>query len=228
LQDHFIVCGYGRVGRGASEELKHAGASFVIIDSNEERVERAMRNGMLAVLADCTRDEALRAVGIDKAKGLIATLGTDADNLFLILSARGLNPSLHLSARVGEEEAATKMRRAGADQIFSPYTSTGARMAQALLRPHVSQFLDFTTSNMGLNVGIEQVEVVAGSEVDGKTLEEIRLRRELGVIVLAIKRREGKMEFNPAADARLEGGDFLIVMGEPETLPKLETLLGPR
>lgn len=224
LQDHFIVCGYGRVGRGASEELKHAGASFVIIDSDEERVERAMRNGMLAVLADCTRDEALRGVGIDKAKGLIATLGTDADNLYLILSARTLNPSLYLSARVGEDEAATKMRRAGADQIFAPYTSTGARMAQALLRPHVSQFLDFTTSNM--NVGIEQVEVVAGSEVDGKTLEEIRLRRELGIIVLAIKRREGKMEFNPAADARLEGGDFLIVMGEPEALPRLETLLG--
>ena len=228
LTGHFIVCGYGRVGRGAAEELKNAGSPFVIIDSDEDRVERAMRNGMLAVLADCTRDEALRDVGIDRAKGLIATLGTDADNLFLILSARTLNPSLYLSARVGEEEAASKMKRAGADQIFAPYSSTGARMAQALLRPHVSQFLDFTTSNMGLNVGIEQVEVLPGSGVDGKTLEEIRLRRELGVIVLAIKRKEGHMEFNPAAEAHLNGGDFLIVMGEPESLPRLETLLGAR
>jgi voltage-gated potassium channel len=226
LQDHFIVCGYGRVGRGAAAELKTAGASFVIIDSSEERVERAMRNGMLAVLADCTHDEALRDVGIDRAKGLIATLGTDADNLFLVLSARTLNPDIFVSARIGEEEAASKMKRAGADQVFAPYTSTGARMAQALLRPHVSQFLDFTTRNMGLNVGIEQVEVLGGSEVDGKTLEEIRLRRELGIIVLAIKRREGTMEFNPPADARLEGGDFLIVMGEAESLPRLETLLG--
>ena len=229
LKDHFIVCGYGRVGRGASAELKHAGATFVIIDENEERVENAMRNGMLAVLADCTRDEALRDVGIDRAKGLIATLGTDADNLFLILSARTLNPSLYLSARVGEEEAASKMKRAGADQVFAPYSSTGARMAQALLRPHVSQFLDFTTnSNMGLNVGIEQVELLAESEVAGKTLEEIRLRRELGIIVLAIKRNTGQMEFNPAADARLQVGDFLIVMGEPDNLPKLEALLGAR
>jgi voltage-gated potassium channel len=226
LKDHFIVCGYGRVGRGAADELRNAGASFVIIDSNEDRVEHAMRNQMLAVLADCTRDEALRGVGIDRAKGLIATLGTDADNLFLILSARTLNPSLYLSARVGEEEASSKMKRAGADQVFAPYTSTGARMAQALLRPHVSQFLDFTTRNTGLNVGIEQVEVLPGSEVDGKTLEEIRLRRELGIIVLAIKRKEGQMEFNPAADARLDGGDFLIVMGEADNLPKLEMLLG--
>ena len=228
LRDHFIVCGYGRVGRGAAEELKHAGSNFVIIDENEERVERAMRNGMLAVLADCTRDEALREVGIERAKGLIATLGTDADNLFLILSARTLNQSLYLSARVGEEEAATKMKRAGADQVFAPYSSTGARMAQALLRPHVSQFLDFTTSNIGLNVGIEQVEVLSGSEVDGRTLEEIRLRSELGVIVLAIRRNGGQMEFNPAAVARLEGGDFVIVMGEPDSLARLETLLGAR
>ena len=224
LKDHFIICGYGRVGRGAAEELKHAGASFVIIDSDEDRVERAMHNGMLAVLADCTRDETLRECGIDRAKGLIATLGSDADNLFLILSARTLNPSLYLSARVGEEEAASKMKRAGADQIFAPYASTGARMAQALLRPHVSQFLDFTTRQMG----IEQVEVMPGCGVDGKSLEEVRLRRDMGIIVLAIKRKEGQMEFNPAADACLYGGDFLIVMGEADSLPKLESLLGAR
>jgi voltage-gated potassium channel len=228
LKDHFIVCGYGRVGRGAAEELKNAGASFVVIDSDEERVERAMRNGMLAVLADCTRDEALRDCGIDRAKGLVATLGTDADNLFLILSARTLNPSLFLSARVGEDDAASKMKRAGADQVFAPYSSTGSRMAQALLRPHVSQFLDFTTRNMGLNVGIEQVEVLPGSDVDGKTLEEVQLGRVTGIIVLAIRRKEGRMEFNPAGDARVIGGDFLIVMGEPDSLPKLERLLGAR
>ena len=224
LKDHFIICGYGRVGRGAAEELKHAGARFVIIDSDEDRVERAMHNGMLAVLADCTRDETLRECGIDRAKGLVATLGTDADNLFLILSARTLNPALYLSARVGEEEATSKMKRAGADQIFAPYASTGARMAQALLRPHVSQFLDFTSRKMG----IEQVEVMPGSGIDGKSLEEVRLRREMGIIVLAIKRREGHMEFNPPAEACLNGGDFLIVMGAADDLPKLEALLGAR
>jgi voltage-gated potassium channel len=227
LKDHFIVCGYGRVGRGAAEELKQAGSSFVIIDENEERVERAIRNGMLAVLADCTRDETLREVGIERAKGLIATLGTDADNLFLVLSARSLNPTVYLAARIGEPEAETKMRRAGADSVFAPYTSTGSRMARALLRPHVSEFIDVTTgSNVGLNVLIEQVEVQAGSNIDGRSLEEIRLRRDLGMIVLAIRHKESGMQFNPAGDARLVGGDVLIVMGEPDSLPKVEELAG--
>jgi voltage-gated potassium channel len=228
LKDHYIICGYGRVGRGAAAELKHAGASFVIIDENEERVERAMHNGMLAVLADCTRDEALRDVGIDRAKGLIATLGTDADNLFLVLSARGLNPTLYLAARIGEQEAEAKMRRAGADTVFAPYTSTGSRMARALLRPHVSEFLDVATTSMGLDVGIEQVEVQTGASIDGKTLGDLRLPTDLGIIVLAIRRKDAAMEFNPSADARLAGGDVLIIMGEQGNRTKLEEIAEAR
>ena len=225
LKDHYIVCGYGRVGRGAAEELKAAGVPFVVIDNDEARVERAIRNGLVAVLGDCTQDEPLREVGIDHAAGLIATLKTDADNLFLILSARTLNAKLHLSARVSEEEAETKMRRAGADAVFAPYTITGARMAQALLRPHVHQFIDFTTRRTGLDVGIEQVEVPAASKFTGKTLEQTGLRRDLGIIVLAIKKKGGAMQFNPPAEAEISAGDFLIVMGENPSLRKLEKLL---
>lgn len=225
LKDHYIVCGYGRVGRGAADELKAAGVPFVIIDNNDDRVERAIRNGLVAVVGDCTKDEPLRDVGIDRAAGLIATLRTDADNLFLILSARTLNPKLHLSVRVSEEEAENKMRRAGADAVFAPYTITGSRMAQALLRPHVHQFIDFTTRNTGLDVGIEQVEVPATSKFTGQTLEQTGLRRDLGIIVLAIKKREGAMQFNPPADASIAMGDFLIVMGENPNLRKLEKLL---
>ena len=131
LEGHIILCGFGRVGRGAAEELRKAGASFVVIDNNDERVERAIKAGMLAVLADASRDETLRDVGIARAKGLIATLASDADNLFVILTAKTLNPNLQLSARIAEESSEQKMRRAGADFVFAPYNSTGHRMAQA-------------------------------------------------------------------------------------------------
>lgn len=225
LEGHIILCGYGRVGRGAAEELTQAGAKFVVVDRDEERVERAMKSGILAVLADASRDETLRDVGIDRARGLIATLSSDADNLFVILSAKSLNPKLFLSARVAEEESEQKLRRAGADFVFAPYNSTGHRMAQALLKPHVHQFLDFTTQKVGLDAGIEQVKVSEKSPCAGLCLAEMRVRRDLGVIVLAIRKANGEMLFNPPAEARIAGGDHLIVMGQPDGLHRLEQLV---
>ena len=225
MEGHIILCGYGRVGHGAAEELTHAGAKFVVVDRDEERVERAMKTGMLAVLADASRDETLRDVGIDRARGLIATLASDADNLFLILSAKALNPKLFLCARIAEEESAEKLRRAGADFVFAPYNSTGHRMAQALLKPHVQQFLDFTTQNVGLDAGIEQVRVNDRSAFTGQSLKEMETRRELGVIVLAIRKATGEMLFNPPAEAVIGAGDHLIVMGRPDGLRRLEQLL---
>jgi voltage-gated potassium channel len=225
LEGHIILCGYGRVGRGAAEELSQAGATFVVVDRDEERVERAMKAGMLAVVADASRDETLRDVGIDRARGLIATLASDADNLFLILSAKALNPKLYLSTRIAEVESEQKLRRAGADFVFAPYNSTGHRMAQALLKPHVHQFLDFTTQNVGLDAGIEQVRVSEKCTFAGQSLAEMQMRRELGVIVLAIRKASGEMLFNPPADATISMGDHLIVMGRPDGLQKLEQLL---
>src|SRR5207244_7717506 len=149
--------GYGRVGRGAASELHTAGVPFIVVDISPERVERAMLAGLLAVAADSTRDETLRQVGIDRALGLVAALATDADNLFVLLSAKGLNPNLYVAARAAEEGAEAKMRRAGADAVFAPYTITGHRLAQSLLRPHVVQFLDFTTKDVGEDIAIEQV-----------------------------------------------------------------------
>lgn len=225
LEGHFIVCGYGRVGRGAADELKKAGMPFVIIDRAEDRVERAMKAGMLAVLADASRDEVLRDVGIGKAKGLIATLSSDADNLFLILSAKALNARLHLSARVDEETSEQKMRRAGADFVFAPYNSTGHRMAQALLKPHVHQFINFATQGTDLDVGIEQVQISSRSALADRPLAEAGLRDQHGVIVLGIRKPTGEMQFNPSLDTRIQAGDHLIVMGEPARLQKLEQLL---
>lgn len=226
LEGHIILCGFGRVGRGAAQELRQAGARFVIVDNDEDRVEQAIHSGMLAVLADASRDETLREVGIDRATGLIATLASDADNLFVILTAKTLNPSLQLSARVAEESSEKKMRRAGADFVFAPYNTTGHRMAQALLKPHVLQFLDFTMQrNMGLEVGIEQVRVAERSSYAGRTLGEMDVRRDTGVIILAIRKSSGEMAFNPAAESRVAAGDHLIAMGEPKQLQKLEQLL---
>jgi voltage-gated potassium channel len=225
LHDHYIVCGFGRVGRGAAGELQRAGVPFLVVDKNEDRVEWAMKSGMLAALADATDDETLRDAGILRAKGLIATLQSDADNLFVILSAKALKPALLVSARIASEQSEKKMRLAGADYVFAPYDITGNRMAQVMLKPHVFQFIDFTTKGMGLDVGIEQVRVPANSEFVSKSLLEMHIRRELGVIVLAIRKPDGRMLFNPPAEAAIEGGDHLIVMGEANDLRRLEQMM---
>ena len=225
LKDHYIICGFGRVGRGAAHELSHAGVPFVVVDINPDRVERAMHAGMLAVAADSTHDETLRLVGIERARGLVAALATDADNLFVLLSAKGLNPGIYVATRAAEEGAEAKMRRAGADAVFAPYAITGHRLAQSLLRPHVVQFLDFTTKDVGEDIAIEQVRVSSASEMVSKTIKEMQLGKEMGVIVMAIRRESGEMVFNPPAETAVQGGDYLIVMGRPDNLRTLETLL---
>jgi voltage-gated potassium channel len=228
LQNHYIVCGFGRVGRGAALELQRAGVPFLVVDRNDERVELAMKLGMLGVLADATDDQTLSDAGVLKAKGLIAALQTDADNLFVILSAKALNPTLQVSALIGSGQSEKKMRLAGADHVFAPYDMTGNRMAQVMLKPHVSQFIDFTTKGIGLDVGIEQVRVPATTGAASKTLHQMQIRRDLGVIILAIRKSDGRMLFNPPAEAELESGDYLIAMGEAANLHKLEqTLMEP-
>jgi len=225
LENHFIICGFGRVGRNAAHELQRAGVPFVIVDKNPERVEKAMMAAMLAVAADSTRDETLRSVGVERARGLVSALATDADNLFVILSAKNLNPNLYVATRAGEEEAEDKLRRAGADAVFAPYTTAGYRLAQAVLRPHVFQFFDVATKSMGLDVNIEQVRVPESSEYVSRSLEQTNIRRDLGVIVLAIRKSDGRMLFNPPAETVISGGDHLIVMGEPGNLRTLENAM---
>ena len=223
LKDHYIVCGFGRVGRSAAEELRRAGAPFAVADVDPLRVEAAGKRGMLAVVADAKSDEALRELGIERARGLIGALASDADNLFLILSAKELNPLLKVATRVNEEQSESKLRRAGADAVFRPYTTAGYRLAQAILRPFVFEFLDFTSStvDMGLNIGIEQVRVAEASDLAGRSLKDMQLRRDLDLIVLAIRKGDGRMQFNPPADAVVEARDHLIVMGNLQHLRRL-------
>ena len=229
LESHFIVCGFGRVGRNASYEFQSTGAPFLILDRNEQRVAKATSAGMLAVVADATQDDALREAGVLRARGLIAALPSDAENLFIILSAKTLNPSLTIVTRASEEEAGEKLRRAGADTVFTPYSMAGRQLADALLRPHVVEFLDFTRTGAGPKVTprviMEQVRVSPQSPYTRKTLGDLVEPRKSEVIVLAIRRHAGETIFNPPRDCVIFAGDFLIVIGERSNLQKLEQVL---
>jgi voltage-gated potassium channel len=225
LHDHFIVCGFGRVGRKASFEFQRANAPFLVIDRNEQRVAKAENAGMLSVVADATQDDSLRAAGVLNAKGLIAALPSDAENLFIILSAKSLNPRLTIVTRVSEEEAGEKLRRAGADTVLTPYAMAGRQLADALLKPHVVQFLDFARSDIGPKVTMEQVCVAPKTEFTKKPLGQLLESRKSGVIVLAIRKQEGQIVFNPPAEFEVSAGDFLIVMGERPSLQRLEQIL---
>ncbi len=226
LHDHFIVCGFGRVGRNASTELHRTDAQVIVIDRNPERVERAMRMGLLAVEADATLDNTLRSAGVMHAKGLIASLASDAENLFVILSAKSLNPGLTVVTRASEEEAEVKLRRAGADIVFTPYAMVGQRLAQSLLKPHLLEFLNITTTEMGPNVMLEQMMLGQKSQLASKTFGEIQQRCPTGIIPLAIRRSGGQMVFNPEPATMVSAGDYLIAIGEKPGLEKLDRLLG--
>lgn len=228
LNNHFIVCGYGRVGRNASYELQRANVPFLILDRNEDRVRRATEAGMLAIVADATNDDDLREAGVLRARGLIAALPSDAENLFIILSAKTLNPQLLVVTRASEEQAEEKLRRAGADTVFAPYTMAGRRLAHSLLRPHVVEFLDFATTAVGPKIMMEQVCVGAGTKFVSKTAAAMLSGAGLNVMLLAIRHADGEMIFNPPADSRIAAGDFLIVLGEQPSLKKLEEVLTAR
>jgi voltage-gated potassium channel len=225
LKNHYIICGFGRVGRNAAYELQRSKASFVVVDRNEQRVELAKSSDMQAMAADATRDEGLREAGIAHAQGLIAALPTDAENLFIILSAKSLNPNLNVVTRASEEEAEVKLRRAGADTVFAPYTMAGQRLAQALIRPHVVKFLDFSTSQVGPSIVMEQLRVSPGTEFASKTLTQLQLRRDLGIMVLALRKPDGQMIFNPPPETTIAAGDYLIVLGDQKDLERLERMV---
>ncbi|MGD1070842.1 MAG: potassium channel protein [Bryobacteraceae bacterium] len=224
MKDHYIVCGFGRVGRSAAFELQRAGVPFLVIDRSDQRVARAAQAGMAALQADATRDESLREAGIDRARGFIAALATDADNVFVILSAKSLNPGLTVVTRASEEDAEEKLRRAGADTVFSPYSIAGHRLAQALLRPHVVQLLDFASQAVGLDVTMEQMRVGPDLKSASRRLADLA-PRDARLIVLAIGKSEGKMIFNPPVETEVSVGDVLIVMGDQANLRSLEKML---
>ena len=224
IAGHYIVCGAGRVGRSVVLELLRAGAKVVLIDNEPGRVEWGESLGVLTLTADASKDETLRQARIDTAAGLVAAISSDAENVYVTLSAKVLNPSLYVAARASDEQAEEKLRRAGASTVLTPYTYIGHRLAQSLLRPHVLSFLDVASAfgKTDLDLDIEQLPVGSSSFLASRTLADAHLGRSYGVIVLAVRRQSGVMEFNPQADVRLEAGDMLIAMGERQKLKQLE------
>jgi voltage-gated potassium channel len=222
LAEHYIICGAGRVGRSAARELARRPVPFVIVDNNEAKAARYSQE-WLVLVGDATKEQTLREAHIERARGLVAATTTDATNLYIILTARGLNPKLKIIARASEEDAEKHLLTAGADAIVSPYSFAGQRIAQTFLRPHVVSFLDTATTHLGIDLEIGEICVGANSGFAGKTIETSRMRQERGVIVLAIKRGQG-MRFNPSPDDLIETGDFLIAMGEPAQLRQVEQM----
>lgn len=221
LEGHFIICGMGRVGRSVARELARKPVPFVMVENAETKRQRYTSENWLVVAGDATVEQTLRQAQIERASGLIAATTTDATNLYIVLTARGLNPHLKIIARASEDSAEKHLLTAGADSVVSPYSFAGQRIAQSLLRPHVVSFLDTATTHLGMDLEIGEIHITPDSSFAGKTLESSRIRQERGVIVLAIKRREG-MRFNPAPDERIEPDDCLIAMGEPAQLRQLE------
>jgi voltage-gated potassium channel len=227
LSNHYIICGAGRVGRSVARELSRKPRPFVVVDTNEEKLKRHAEEGWLSLVGDATHEHVLKEARIEQARGLVAATTTDAINIYVILTARGLNPKLKIIARASEEDAEKHLLTAGADAIVSPYNFAGYRIAQTFLRPHVVDFFD-TAMGRERPLEIEEVLVQAGSPIIGKTLEASRIRQELGVIVLAIKGEKSEMHFNPAPDDLIHAGDHLIVMGESNGLQALERLATER
>jgi voltage-gated potassium channel len=227
IAGHYIVCGAGRVGRSVVLELLRGGAQVILIDNDPARVKWAEPLGILTLTADASKDETLRQARIDTAAGLVSAIASDAENVYVTLSAKVLNPALQVAVRASDEQAEMKLHRAGATTVLTPYTFIGHRLAQSLLRPHVVSFLDVasTFGKTDLDLEIEQLRIAPGSVLSSRTLEEARLGRTYGVIVLAVRRESGTMQFNPQADVRLEAGDVLIAMGERQKLKQLETAL---
>src|SRR5215467_2489960 len=229
ISGHYIVCGAGRVGRSVIQELLRSEATVVLIDNRVERARWATDKGVITLVGDATKDEVLRQAHIETAKGLVAAISSDAENVYVALSARVLNPKLVISARATDEQAEEKLRRAGATTVFTPYSFIGHRLAQSMLRPHVVSFLDVASAfrkSSDLHLEIEQLQISGFSPMRSQTLQQLELASKHGVIVLAIQHKNGVMQFNPPSDLRIEADDVLIAMGEPSKLKILEQEIG--
>src|SRR5438045_4276151 len=223
LHDHYIICGSGRVGSHLIRDLQATGKSFVVIENDPQRAAEFSQRGITVLVADATLEESLREAGVDRARGLAACLPNDADNVYVVLTARDLNQNLRIVARAAEDQAEAKLMRAGANHVIAPTIIGGHRMAVALTKPAVSEFMDSITANE-LGLGFEQVEVDAASHLAGKELRSTSIRSELDVVVISIRRHEGEIIFNPSGDCRIETGDILIAIGRSDSLTKLNQL----
>jgi voltage-gated potassium channel len=226
LENHIVVCGYGRVGQSATEILLESNKDIAIIEKDEQLVDKLQAEGMNVVPGDATKDEMLREAGLERADGIMVCTGSDTDNLFIVLSARTLNPNLNIVARSADSENEGKMRRAGADRVVSPYQLGGRFMANVLTKPHVTEFLDVVTLDSGLELWLEEVMIAENSPLAGHTVIEADLRRKTGAILVALLQLETGTTLTPDENTQLQVGDEMFVLGTREQLRKLEELSG--
>jgi voltage-gated potassium channel len=222
LKNHYIICGHGRMGKIISREMKANNLSFVVIEKRPNMLEE--KEDFLLLEGDATKDEILKNAGIEKARCLISVLPTDAENLFVVLSARGLNSHLLIVARAGEEGSEQKLLRAGADRVVSPYHIGGLRIAHTVLKPAVVDFIEFATKSGNIGLQMEEIIIQENSRLSGFTLDECGIGRDLGVIIVAIKELGGEMKFNPTFRSTIKAGDTLIAVGETSKLKILEDM----
>lgn len=223
LRDHYIICGAGRVGSRIVREMRLAGVAFLAVESNSQLVAELGLSGSQVLIRDATLDETLLEAGVERAHGLAACLSDDAANLYVVLTARTLNPSLHIVSRAVEESAVPKLIRAGANRVISPTVIGSHRMAQALLKPAVADFMD-SVATEGLDLNFEQFEINEASALAGLKLKETNIRSALDIVVVAIRRPRGEMVFNPSGDTQIHAGDLLIGIGRAEALAELGAL----
>lgn len=222
ISDHFIICGYGRIGSIVAQQFRRQNVPFVVVERDGGRMQAAMDDGALAVEADASREEVLKRVGIDRARGLVAAVSTDAENVYAVLTARVLRPNLFIISRAETEDARQKLKRAGADRVLSPYQIGAIQIAQMALRPAVVDFFELATSSSNMELAIEEIAIADKSSLVNRTLIDANLRQRYGVIVVGIQRHDRSMEFNPEPETVIRAGDKLVVLGRPDSLKKLE------
>jgi len=227
LDRHFIICGYGRMGQIVAQEFARQSVPFVIIERDSERVQQAIEEGYLAVEADASSEQVLSRVNISRARGFIAAVSTDAENVYAVLTARLLKPDLFIVGRAETEDAKSKLVRAGADRVVSPYQIGGLQLAQTAMRPAVVDFVQLATSSENLELNMEQVKINDGAPLAGRSILEANLRQRFGAIVVGIQRADGRgMEFNPPPESVMYPGDYLVVLGRASNLRELEAAAG--
>jgi voltage-gated potassium channel len=226
LSGHYIVCGYGRVGQQVAAALRAAGVPYAVVERAPTAVAAAEARGELVIHGSAADDDILRRAGLDRARGLVACLDSDANNVYVVLTARGARPDIQIAARASEEDAVQKLKRAGADRVVSPYQTAGRELATLLLKPQVAAFLDVIAGTGVPEFQFEQIEIGAAGGQAGRSIRELRVRQVTGAMIIAHRRGEGAFDTRPDPDVELQAGDVLIGVGTPEEIRALETLLG--
>jgi len=227
LKNHYIVCGYGRIGRVLCRNLRRKPLDVIVVEKNPELIPVMDQDGILYVNGEATEDANLIKAGIERAKVLVAALGTDTDNVFLVLTARQLAPELTIIARASQEKSESKLKAAGADTVESPYEMGAVSMAHRIIRPTVTSFLDLAFAHTRKDIQMEEIPVDESSELINVMLKDSGIRQNYNLIIIAIKKPDGSMLFNPSFEAVIKPDDTMIAVGEVDNLQKLEQILNP-